>query len=69
MAVLSCSEVQVSGIFLTGFSEYLATGKAGVEFAKRVGASGATAADQKALKELFDCYVDRRMTAAEGGGN
>jgi hypothetical protein len=69
MAVLSCSEVQVSGIFLTGFSEYLATGKAGVDFAKRVGASDSTAADQRALKELFDCYLDRRMTAAGGGGN
>jgi hypothetical protein len=34
MAVLSCSEVEVTGIWLTGFREYLATGKAAMNYAE-----------------------------------
>jgi hypothetical protein len=36
MAVLSCSELRVEGIFLTGFTEYLATGRAARKFAAAV---------------------------------
>lgn len=34
MAALSCSEVEVTGIFLTGFKEYLATGQAARNYAQ-----------------------------------
>lgn len=36
MSVLSCSELRVEGIFLTGFTEYLATGEAAKKFAESV---------------------------------
>ena len=32
MAVLSCSDLEVTGIFITGFREYLATGKAAMNY-------------------------------------
>ena len=37
MAVLSCSELRVDGIFLTGFTEYLATGRSEDRLRKAVG--------------------------------
>jgi len=33
MAALSCSDLEVTGIFITGFREYLATGKAAMNYA------------------------------------
>jgi hypothetical protein len=36
MSVLSCSDLEVKGIFLTGFTEYLATGIAAKRFAGQV---------------------------------
>jgi len=39
MAVLSCSELTVTGIYLTGFNEHLATGQVATDFAKNIKAS------------------------------
>lgn len=56
MSVLSCSDLKVDGIFLTGFTEYLATGKAAEGFARIVATD--TDPDQKtAMDQMFDCYV------------
>jgi len=57
MAALSCSETEVSGIFLTGFTEYLATGEAAKEFAARLGRS-----DRQALegKRFFECAEENK---------
>ena len=51
MAVLSCSEVGVDGIFLTRFVEHLATGQAAKNFAK------ALADDPEAVNlGFFECF-------------
>jgi hypothetical protein len=47
MSVLSCSELKVDGIFLTGFTEYLATGPAAVKFARKLAGKAADPAEQK----------------------
>lgn len=51
MAALSCSEVEVKGIFLSKFIEYLATGEAGKKFAERFGNTGDGAG-------IFECFDD-----------
>ena len=56
MSVLSCSDLKVDGIFLAGFTEYLATGRAATGFAKVV-ASDADPAQKTAMDQMFDCYV------------
>jgi hypothetical protein len=56
MSVLSCSDLKVDGIFLAGFSEYLATGKAATGFAKIV-ASDDDPKQKVAMDQMFDCYV------------
>lgn len=49
MAVLSCSELVVAGIFLTGFTEHLATGQAAKDFAEQL------KADPKKVDDFFQC--------------
>jgi hypothetical protein len=68
MSVLSCSELEVDGIFLTGFTEYLATGEAARKFAENV-ADERTIAANAAMAKIFDCYIPlpRRQAAATGG--
>ena len=56
MSVLSCSDLKVDGIFLAGFTEYLATGRAATGFAKVV-ASDTDPAQKTAMDQMFDCYV------------
>jgi len=60
MSVLSCSDLEVKGIFLTGFTEYLATGVAAKRFAAQVKNemknSEPDAAHQ--LGTIFDCYLE-----------
>ncbi|NJO35067.1 MAG: hypothetical protein HC869_20100 [Rhodospirillales bacterium] len=56
MSVLSCSDLKVDGIFLAGFTEYLATGRAATGFAKVV-ASDTDPAQTTAMDQMFDCYV------------
>jgi uncharacterized membrane protein len=56
MSVLSCSDLKVDGIFLAGFTEYLATGKAATGFA-RIVASDDDPVQTTAMDQMFDCYV------------
>jgi hypothetical protein len=56
MSVLSCSDLKVDGIFLAGFTEYLATGRAATGFAKAV-AADTDPAQKTAMDQMFDCYV------------
>ena len=56
MSVLSCSDLKVDGIFLAGFTEYLATGRAATGFAKAV-AADTDLAQKTAMDQMFDCYV------------
>jgi len=56
MSVLSCSDLKVDGIFLAGFTEYLATGRAATGFAKVV-ASDTDPTQKTAMDQMFDCYV------------
>jgi hypothetical protein len=56
MSVLSCSDMKVDGIFLAGFTEYLATGRAATGFAKAV-AADTDPAQKTAMDQMFDCYV------------
>lgn len=49
MSALSCSEVEVDGIFLTGFSESLATGNAALLLAKNLGNND----------DVFPCFKDK----------
>jgi hypothetical protein len=56
MSVLSCSDVKVDGIFLTAFTEYLATGRAAQGFAEKV-VKPNNDADRKAINQMFDCYT------------
>ncbi len=51
MAALSCSELEVKGIYLSKFVEYLATGEAGIEFARKFGATGQGGG-------IFQCFDD-----------
>jgi len=56
MSVLSCSDLKVDGIFLAGFTEYLATGRAASGFAE--GVAKITDPKQKtAMDQMFDCYI------------
>ena len=62
MAVLSCSELRVEGIFLTGFTEYLATGQAAKTFARNVAAkdeNGQPLHDRSsaAMTHFFSCAI------------
>ena len=66
MSVLSCSELQVDGIFLTGFTEYLATGEAARRFAEKV-ASEPTLANNAAMGKIFDCYIPKERKTASSG--
>ncbi|MGH6892156.1 MAG: hypothetical protein ACREEP_07850, partial [Dongiaceae bacterium] len=56
MSVLSCSDVKVDGIFLAGFTEYLATGKAAQGFAQKV-VKPKDEAERRAINQMFDCYT------------
>jgi hypothetical protein len=49
MSVMSCSELVVTGIFLTGFTEHLATGQAAQNFATQL------AAHPEQGNKFFDC--------------
>ena len=49
MAVLSCSELEVTGIFLTGFTEHLATGEAAKDFAEEI------KKDPNKVDDFFKC--------------
>ena len=51
MAALSCSELEVDGLYVTKFVEYLATGKAGIRFARRFGETGESG-------DIFQCFDD-----------
>jgi hypothetical protein len=56
MSVLSCSDMKVDGIFLAGFTEYLATGRAATGFAEEV--AKITDPKQKTgMDQMFDCYT------------
>lgn len=56
MSVLSCSDVKVDGIFLAGFTEYLATGRAAQGFAQKV-VTPRNEEERKAINQMFDCYT------------
>ncbi len=56
MSVLSCSDLKVDGIFLAGFTEYLATGRAAEGFAKAV-AETTDPTQRNAMDQMFDCYL------------
>jgi hypothetical protein len=60
MAVLSCSELKVEGIFLTGFTEYLATGQAALDFSRKA-AEDKTPNDgsSAAMTRFFSCAIPR----------
>ncbi|HET6160389.1 MAG TPA: hypothetical protein VFE34_18740 [Dongiaceae bacterium] len=60
MGVLSCSELKVQGIFVTGFTEYLATGDAAREFAKQVADPSAASNNQATTADMtkfFSCAI------------
>jgi hypothetical protein len=63
MAVLSCSELRVEGIFLTGFTEYLATGQAAKTFAENVAKKDANGQrplndrSSAAMTHFFSCAI------------
>lgn len=60
MAVLSCSELKVQGIFLTGFTEYLATGQAALDFSRNVAADkDPNDGSSKAMTRFFSCAIPR----------
>jgi hypothetical protein len=69
MAVLSCSELRVEGIFLTGFTEYLATGKAATRFAANVAGTDVNGeplanppvnnGSSEAMTHFFSCAIPR----------
>ncbi|MBK8159293.1 MAG: hypothetical protein IPK59_11200 [Rhodospirillaceae bacterium] len=65
MSVLSCSELEIDGIFLTGFKEYLATGAAATGFAQAI----KTKEQRAAMKEIFDCYDDEVAKNADTAGS
>lgn len=69
MSVLSCSDLKVDGIFLAGFTEYLATGRAATGFAKAV-AEDTDPAQRTAMDQMFDCYlapIPSDQTTTSGG--
>jgi hypothetical protein len=53
MAVISCSELEIDGIFLSKFVEYLATGEASKTFAKKL-----TQNKNAGASRIFECYDD-----------
>jgi hypothetical protein len=60
MAVLSCSELKVEGIFLTGFTEYLATGQAALDFSRNVAADeNPNDGSSAAMTRFFSCAIPR----------
>jgi hypothetical protein len=59
MGVLSCSELKVEGIFLTGFTEYLATGEAARRFAKKVADEAANKGTSADMTKFFNCLIPR----------
>lgn len=73
MSILSCSQLEVDTIFLTGFTEYLATGEAARRFAAKV-AKKSTLRRDAAIGQFFDCYIPKERkptpapTAAVGTG-
>jgi hypothetical protein len=71
MAALSCSEVEVRGIFLTRFKDNLATGTAATKAAstikttaERLSRGEATAKEYETLAAIFDCW-QRQETAEQ----
>jgi hypothetical protein len=48
--------VKVDGIFLAGFTEYLATGRAAQGFAQKVVAPR-NEEERQAINQMFDCYT------------
>lgn len=59
MSVLSCSELKVEGIFLTGFTEYLATGEAARRFATKVADEVANRGTSEDMTKFFNCLIPR----------
>lgn len=51
MAVLSCSELEIEGIYLSKFTEYLATGKAARNYSN----------NKSNEVEIFDCFNTEQM--------
>lgn len=65
MSILSCSQLEVDTIFLTGFTEYLATGEAARRFAVKVAEKSPLQRDA-AIGQFFDCYIPKeRQPASE----
>lgn len=58
MSVLSCSQMEVDTIFLTGFTEYLATGEAARRFAAEVAKKSPLRRDA-AIGQFFDCFIPK----------
>lgn len=56
MAVLSCSYLEIDGIYLTEFTEHLATGSAARKFAKQSAKDGKT---QGSAGDFYRCSSDR----------
>ncbi len=63
MSVLSCSKMQIEGVFLTEFTERLATGRAAHEFSKAIsprgtGEQGNQEQENKpeSGEQFFDCF-------------
>ena len=69
MSVLSCSELNIDGIFLSGFKEYLATGQAARNFvtALKEAKQSGNANRVVAFKEIFDCYQDKPVAGSGSG--
>jgi hypothetical protein len=66
MAVLSCNEVEVEGIFLTRFKDRLATGTAAKNAASEIVAQlKAETVEPRVAGALFDCW--RSAGPADGG--
>jgi hypothetical protein len=63
MSILSCSQLEVDTIFLTGFTEYLATGEAARRFAAEV-AKKSTIRRDAAIGQFFDCYIPKERKPA-----
>lgn len=58
MSVLSCSELKVSDLWLTGFTEYLSTGEAAQTYAEKLAAQEWVPA--------FKCFVDQQTSDNNG---
>ena len=54
MALLGCTELEVDGLFLTKYSDSLASGGAAIEFAKKVGTNAGQG------RAFFACHEDTK---------